>query len=130
MAKKTADRIDQFLAIARGETGLRPVNVRLILPDGKYYGKLVIAEDEKPKTEVIELQGDNCLTFVHMDIRPIDGGKTSKSVRCTFNTTFEEVLEHPEQWQDEFHLSSRKVQSGAGNWYSQVNISEKVGEEV
>ena len=123
--------IRQVIAMYKGETGLNAVNARISIAPGHYYGSLVIdANTQLPKTEVIPLEGNNVLIFVHMDIRDVDGENEYKGVRCSFDSSFEKTLLTPAQWAMEFNLSCIDAVSRAGRKYSAVTIEQKAEAEV
>ena len=136
MAQTAKTRLDlspikDVIAMYKGETGLNVVNARINIAPGHYYGSLVIdANSQLPKTEVIPLEGNNVLIFVHMDIRDIDGESEYKGVRCTFDSSFEKTLLTPAQWANEFNLSCIDAVSRAGRKYSAVTIEQKVEVEA
>ena len=124
MAKQNLnmDRINNFVSGYKGETGLNPVNVRMQIPDGHYYGKLCIDADGLPKTEVIPLAGKDALFFVKMDITDLDGAKEYKSVNCSFNTSFEDILTSPQAWNSQFNLDCITRTSKNGK-YSALTVN-------
>ena len=136
MAQTAKTRLDlspikDVIAMYKGETGLNVVNARINIAPGHYYGSLVIdANSQLPKTEVIPLEGNNVLIFVHMDIRDIDGESEYKGVRCTFDSSFEKTLLTPAQWANEFNLSCIDAVSRAGRKYSAVTIEQKAEVEA
>ena len=133
---ETATKLDlsplkQVIAMYKGETGLNAVNARVNIAPGHYYGSLVIdASSQLPKTEVIPLEGNNVLIFVHMDIRDVDGENEYKGVRCSFDSSFEKTLLTPAQWAMEFNLSCIDAVSRAGRKYSAVTIEQKAEVEA
>ena len=125
------ERIDKFINVFTGKTSLRSVTARSVLPDGQYYGRFVIDQnDNAPVTEIIPLTGNDVLTMVRMDVRDLTGEDEYQNVMSSFNTSFAKVLSDPKQWDKEFILNVRNVPNRQGVKYSQAVIDETIEVEV